>query len=52
MVSSTWETVMIITIEAHADGQDHLLIRMNSKKGIVTTIFMVRQMDSANDVQT
>ena len=52
MLSSTWETIMIITIEAYADGQDHLLIRMNSKKGIVTNIFVVTRMDSANDFQT
>ena len=36
---------------AYADGQDHLLIRMNSKKGNVTNIFVVTRMDSANDFQ-
>ena len=29
---------MIITIEGYADGQDHLLIRMDSMKGIVEYI--------------
>ena len=43
---------MIITIEGYTDGQDHLLIRMDSMKGIVTNIFKVTQMDSTNYAQT
>jgi hypothetical protein len=40
------------TIEGYVDGQDHVLIRMDWMKGIVTNIFKATQMDSANDAQT